>query len=113
MRMQVSAEKAGKILGSIRLKDFPDGLQKHWHTVDGQASASSFLWLFCWAKTGHGNEEARRASRAAFDEIFGLSLAFVEALLPDKYAERNRYNASLTDADLEVYLARLMTKARE
>jgi hypothetical protein len=84
-----------------------------WRAGPGaDASAASFLWLFCWAKTGMNSEAARLASVEAFEEIFGLRFKDVDHRVDHGWARQMRYRADLPDADLAPMLSGLEQKPR-
>ncbi len=101
MKMSVSPERAKVLLGYIDHKTFQAGVVTHWRTTpDAQATAASFLWLFCWAKTGMNSEQARRAAVKAFDEIFERGFVEVDSRIPHDWAREKRYVLDLPDGEL-------------
>ena len=69
------AESKAFLKRTVRHETFQQALENdHWHhhdTREGDVSAKSWCWLFCWAMTGLTSEDARRESRYAFRSIFG------------------------------------------
>jgi len=90
--LKVSSDEAEKHLRSIPHQRCLQGITTRWKVYkDGTVPAQSALWLFCWAKTGQGSENARLASIRAFDNILSKSFAELDAVLDHEYARRARY----------------------
>jgi hypothetical protein len=101
MKMAVSPERARELIGNIEHKSCQAGVVTRWRTTpDAQATAASFLWLFCWAKTGMNSERARQAAVEAFDEIFELGFVEVDRRIPHDWAREKRYVVDLPDGEL-------------
>ena len=74
LQMTVTAQEAKRILGRIPHKTSQEGVKNHWRIGrNGQPTAQSICWLFCWATTGQGSDEAMQEARRAFDNIFNCS----------------------------------------
>ncbi len=60
---------------NVKHKTFQQALENDsWHAHharEGDVSAKSWCWLFCWAMTGMSSEDAKRESQYAFRSIFG------------------------------------------
>jgi hypothetical protein len=59
------------------------------------------LWLFCWAKTGMGSEDARVVAIDVFDQVFHFTFAHCEALIDHEYARKFRYSREDIDFAIE------------
>lgn len=93
MRLKVSTSEALKQLRSIPHKSCGKAIEKHWRCdEEGNISAQSAFWLFCWAKTGMNSEEARQVSIRVFDNLLPVSFADLDAIIDHEYARRARYS---------------------
>ena len=74
MKVTVTAQRARQILQSIQHRTCQKGVKNHWRIGrNGQPTAQSICWLFCWATTGQGSDGARQEAQRAFDAIFNCS----------------------------------------
>lgn len=92
IRMRVSSKQAEAILAQTNTEyvKFQQGMRNHWKT-NGQARAQSICWLFCWATTGRGSDEAAAGARQAFNAIFDPPYDWLHQRLPLGVAARLRY----------------------
>ncbi len=66
MQLRVSNAEALRLIGSIPNTACVEASANNWNVSDqGNASAETFLWLFCWGKTGMGSRKATQAARDA------------------------------------------------
>ena len=70
LQMKVTEQIALQILQSTQHGTCQSGITARWHISNGQPTAQSICWLFCWAATGQGSDEAMQEARRAFDDIF-------------------------------------------
>ncbi len=90
--LKVSTDEAEKQLRSIPHRRCLQGITTRWKvSKDGTVPAQSVLWLFCWAKTGQGSDQARLTSVRALDNILSKSFLELDAVLDHEYARKSRY----------------------
>ena len=71
LQMKVTAQEAEKILKTIQHPTCQEGVKNHWCIRNGQPTAQSICWLFCWATTGQqGSDDTIQEAQRAFDDIF-------------------------------------------
>jgi hypothetical protein len=93
------------MLESIPHKTCQRAIQTRWRvTPDGNVTAQSTLWLFCWAKTGRNSPDAAVVSREVFNRLFPASFADFDARVEHEYARVNRY----ATGNIEWELARML-----
>lgn len=73
LKMKVTEKEARQILQSIQHETCEEGVNTRWDIRNGQPTAQSICWLFCWAATGQGSDEAMQEARRALDAIFDHS----------------------------------------
>lgn len=96
IQMRVSAQEADDLLSNINYAIFQQGRESHWQTYlnqngQAQAPAQSICWLFCWAATGRGSENAKQQAQLAFDAIFDTSYDSLSQHLDLEEARKYRY----------------------
>jgi hypothetical protein len=102
MKLLVTNAEALRLIQSIPHASCIEGSKNNWVVSDqGNATAQSALWLFCWAKTGMGSRKAAQAAKEVFDQIFPVKFVEFDARVDHQYARDNRYS----DFDLEAELA--------
>jgi hypothetical protein len=95
MQLLVSNAEAKRLVESIPHNTCVDASAIHWTVSDqGNASAQSVLWLFCWAKTGMGSRRAADAARVVFEQLFPVKFTEFDARVDHQYARDNRYSAA-------------------
>ncbi len=105
--LKVSTDEAEKQLRSIPHRRCLQGMTTRWKiNEDRTAPAQSVLWLFCWAKTGQGSEQARLASVRALDNILSKSFLELDAVLDHEYARKARYLSHDIEEEFERRVAR-------
>ncbi|MEO8927066.1 MAG: hypothetical protein ABI306_07865 [Caulobacteraceae bacterium] len=101
MKMIVTPRRAQVFLGYIHHQVAQNGIETHCRIQpDGEATAASVLWLFCWAMTGMNSEPARDAAVEAFEKIFGLRFADVKRRIPHEWAQEKRGVPDLPDDEV-------------
>ena len=70
LQMKVTTQRALQILQSIQHKTCQSGITTRWCIKNGQPTAQSICWLFCWTTTGQGSDKAMQEARRAFNELF-------------------------------------------
>jgi len=89
IKLQVSPEEATAWLNSISNRKLERALINNWHcNQEGYVSAQSVLWLYCWAKTGMGSEQAAQAAQSVFDRIFPFTYGFFDSRLDHEWARK-------------------------
>ena len=108
MYLQKSAQGAERLILSIPHRSCAKAIESNWSvSADGKVRAQSVVWLFCWAKTGMGSEQARQAAMSVFDQILPVRFADLDALLDHEYARKARYAAGNIEAQFERLLGTL------
>lgn len=103
--MKVTPKRAETLLRGIPNKACVAAMSNRWIVdAQGRAKVRSFLWLFCWAKTGRGSPNAATESQNAFDEIFGVTYKHCESRIPHEWARQNRSRDRCTRAQLVAYI---------
>lgn len=94
MKLKVSADEVRRQFEKLEHEDFQEAIPTHWKVYeDGHVSATSVLWLFCWAKTGMNSEDAAETAREIFDDIMDKSFEFCDGRIPhDDFARKYRYS---------------------
>lgn len=93
MLLRVSTDEALRQLSSIPHNSCRKAIEKHWRVDEnGEVSAQSVFWLFCWAKTGMNSEEARQVSARVVDHLLPVSFAELDGVLDHAYARAARYS---------------------
>jgi len=78
--MKVTEQTAKQPLQRIPHKTSQEGVKNHWRIGrNGQPTAQSICWLFCWAATGKGSAAARQEAQGAFDAIFDRSYGWLNS----------------------------------
>lgn len=101
MKLKVSPEEALRLLNRLEHETFQEALKTHWEVEpDGHVWATSVCWLFCWGKTGMGNEDAAEAAREIFDAIMDKPFAYCDKRIPhDDFARKYRYKENTQDIE--------------
>lgn len=103
--LQKSQEESTRLILSIPHKSCAKAMQRNWKVrADNEVRAQSVLWLFCWAKTGMGSEQARQAAILVFDQILPLKFRDVDRAVNHEHARKARYVAG----DTELQLGRIL-----
>lgn len=106
------ALKVSKNEALIALEHFPhqrfrNGIRRYWKVdADGAVDGRSVCWLYCWAKTGMGSQNASEEAQRAFYEIFDVSFDRFDAKVNHEWARQARYARDRGPVDAE--LARLL-----
>jgi len=86
-------------------------MRRNWRAADnGTVTAASFLWLYCWAKTGMNSEKAREVAVGVFEQIFGLRFDDVDKRVEHEWARRMRYVGHLPSLEVTQLLTGLEQK---
>jgi hypothetical protein len=102
--LKVTQREAKKRLRKIHHKRCQSAIQEHWHVSDsGQVKAQSVCWLFCWAKTGQGSDDARIWAKLAFNKLFSVSFDEADLRIPHEWARENRYAPGDIESELRAF----------
>ena len=105
LQMKVTEKEARQILQSIQHATCQEGVNTQWDIRNGQPTAQSICWLFCWAATGQGSDEAMQEARSAFDDIFEHSFDWRKDPHPFlEIARRLRYKTGDIEHEFRAYL---------
>jgi hypothetical protein len=105
MQLLVSNAEALRLIESIPHAACVEGSVNNWNVSDqGNATAQSVLWLFCWGKTGMGSRTAARRAREVFDQLFPVKFDVFDARVDHQYARDNRYSDFNLEAELTLRL---------
>ena len=100
---QSNAELQG-YFDKVAHKTFQKGRKIHWHTFAKNGGAEyatlkSFCWLYCWAKTGQGSDDAKQNAKQVFDATFHFPFSSVDSEKLYELAKRLRYKNEITSED--------------
>ncbi len=105
--LKIAPALARSYLLSVTNSSYRKGLSKYWRVDDnGHVRAQSVCWLFCWAKTGNGDADAKAGACAIFDAVLDVPFEVFGAQVPHEWAEGARY----MDGDMEKELDALLNK---
>lgn len=95
MKLKVTPVDARRLFENLEHEDFQNAIPTHWEVYeDGHVSATSVLWLFCWAKTGMNSEEAAETAREIFNDIMDKPFEFCdEKVRLYDFAVKYRYHS--------------------
>jgi len=92
LRLTVSADAARRLIAQIPHSNCTAAAPERWRVApDGTVAEDSINWLFCWAKTGMGSENASEAARKVFDAILPVTFDQYKARVDHEYAPTPRY----------------------
>jgi hypothetical protein len=105
--LKIAPALARSFLMSVPNSSYRKGLSKYWRVDDsGHVRAQSVCWLFCWAKTGNGDLDAKAGAREIFDAILDTPFEVFDRQVSLEWAEGARYK----DGDMEKELESLLNK---
>ena len=105
--LKIAPAMARSYLMSVPNASYRKGLSKYWRVDDnGHVRAQSVCWLFCWAKTGNGDADAKEGAREIFNAVLDIPFDVFDAQVPSEWAEGARY----MDGDMEKELDALLNK---
>ncbi len=92
IRALMSFDKSKRLVLAIPHRSAEKAVENNWKQ-GGTAgvTAQSICWLYCWAKTGLGSEQAARASKEAFNQIFDHSYEWFDSRIDHEWARSARY----------------------
>lgn len=101
--LKVSTNEARNVLGRVPHQTLQDAVSRNWNvdpdrTIDGR----SVCWLYCWAKTGMGSQNAAEAAERAFDDLVDVSFDRFDAVVDHEWARRARYSGDRAAVDAEL-----------
>lgn len=106
VRLRVPLREALVALDRVEHSTFATAVDRYWNVgSDGQVTAQSVCWLFCWGKTGMNSDPAAEAARRAFNEVLDISFEAFDARVPHEWARHARYELGNIEAELSRLLA--------
>jgi hypothetical protein len=91
VNLRVTPEEAARQLGTIRHHKCQRAIGNNWKVYDGQVAYQSVAWLFCWACSGMGSDQALRDARRVFNCVFDISYDDYDAKVGYTRAQTLRY----------------------
>lgn len=106
MKLKIPTQQAVNLLYTIPHRSCRKAIPEHWCVdEDGEVTAQSVCWLFCWAKTGMNSPEAAIVSREVFDQLLPLTFVQFDQCVPHEIARTIRYTAGDCESQLTAMLA--------
>ena len=105
--LKIAPAMARSYLMSVPNSAYRKGLSKYWRVDDNNhVRAQSVCWLFCWAKTGNGDADAKEGAREIFDAVLDIPFTTFDERVSLEWAEGARY----MEDDMEKELENLLSK---
>ena len=92
IKVRVPFEESKRLVLAIPHRMAQKAAAYHWKPGgDAGVTAQSICWLYCWAKTGLGSEQAAHASKYAFNQTFDRSYEWLDSKIDHEWARSARY----------------------
>ena len=103
IQLKISKEEAEKALNYVQHEKFHKAIVRNWYVNgDGAIDGRSVCWLYCWAKTGMNSQDAAKAARRVFNEMFDVSFERFDAKVSHQWARTARYDTDRTAVEAEL-----------
>lgn len=100
--LKVDKDAADTILDSVSHQRFDTARASHWLVEAGKVDGGSVCWLFCWATTGMGSENATYEAKQAFNKILKISFSEFDKRVGYSRAQQLRYHHFDPQVDAEL-----------